>query len=147
VWNDTVQSGANVRKIGFEMVVQRGGNTENQGIDLIDLSKVRGSLKTTSLGGFRQRFGRNVLDVTFPGKELLGFLAVDIKADGLETFVNVSKKEREPDIAETDDSYFMGFRLDIGKVRGHRVITSRVDFETENFRYAFEEKFVSHFRA
>jgi hypothetical protein len=125
-------------------MVQRGRNTENQGIDLIDSSKVRGGLKTTGLGGLRQRFGWDVLDVALPGKEFLGFLAVDIKPDGLETFVNVSEKEREPDIAKSDDSYFVGCRLDVGKVSGHRVITSRVDVQTKNFSNTFEENFTSN---
>ncbi len=116
--DDGVEGVADVGKIRFEMMVQRGGHAENDGIRLGDAGEIRGGIESPGSERLGDLGCGDVLDVALAAQEMLLLRFVDIKADDPESGSGVGEEEGKTDVAEADNGDGGGFG---GEGRRHGV--------------------------
>ena len=94
---------ADVGKIRLEVMVERSGNTEDDGIGLGDAEEIGGGVELATSEGRRNVGSGDVLDITLTTQEMELFGFIDVEADHTEPGAGIGEQQRQADIAETDN--------------------------------------------
>jgi hypothetical protein len=86
------------------VLVERGGNAEDDGIGLGDERKIGASAEFASSEGLGDLLGRDVLDVGTTSEEGIGLGGIDIQSDDSVTLAGVCEEQGEADVAEPNNS-------------------------------------------
>ena len=92
--------------------VQRRGHADDDGVDLAELTEIVGGPEASGLDVLLDHAGRDVLDVTATGIQLLDLSGVDVETDDGELSGTEFPHQGQPDIAQSDDADFSPAALD-----------------------------------
>ena len=109
---DLLGGGHDVAHVRLALLGERGGDGDQDRVDLCEAVEVRGGVELPLLRRLGEPLGPEVLDVPLAGTELFHLALVDVEPDDREPVFTERQRQRKADVAHPHDPHLGRSLLD-----------------------------------